>query len=122
MQRCLASPSINVLFNPSEILRAPNTQTVYSQESAVFTCETDGGLSGWRVNGTLLQNLQPEIHDDLKLSMVNTANGSTVENLTIPAKNIYNGTAVQCLVLAFGSPSINSEHAILKIQGMLAML
>ena len=107
-----------VSYVPLEILRAPNSMTVYSQESAVFTCETDGGLSGWRVNGTLLQNLQPEIHDDLKLSMVNTANGSTVENLTIPAKNIYNGTAVQCLVLAFGHQAIESSIASLKIQGI----
>ena len=83
----------------------------------MFTCETDGGLSGWRINGTLLQNLPQEIHSDFMVSSIITANGSTVENLTIPARAEYNGTRVQCLVGIFGGSSDESKSVTLKIQG-----
>ena len=99
-----------------EILRAPENATVFLDQSAEFTCETDGGLSGWRMNGTLLEDLPPEIHSDLSVSVTNTAEGSRVEVLTIPARAEYNGTRVQCLVLGFGS-FVESENATLKIQG-----
>jgi hypothetical protein len=99
------------------ILRAPNDMTVFLNESAVFTCETDGGLSGWSLNGTILEYLSPEIHRDLKVSKLNTAQGSRVENLTIPARAEYNGTRFQCLVVALSHPTLHSESALLKIQG-----
>ena len=83
----------------------------------MFTCETDGGFSGWRINGTQLQDLPPEIRNDVVISVTNTAEGSTVENLTIPARAEYNGTRVQCLVGIFGGPSDESENVTLKIQG-----
>ena len=98
-------------------MQGPNSTTVFLNQSAVFTCETDGGLAGWRLNGTILEDLSPEIHDDLEVSTLNTAQGSRVENLTIRARAEYNGTRVQCLVIVFGSPSVNSRSANLKIQG-----
>ena len=100
-----------------EILSAPNSTTVFLDQSAVFTCETDGGLFGWRINGTRLQTLPPEIRNDVMVSVTNTAGGSTVERLTIPARAEYNGTRVQCLVGVFGGSSDESENATLKIQG-----
>ena len=99
-----------------DILQAPENVTVFLGQSAVFTCQTDGGLSGWRINGTLLEDLPPEIVSDLDISESNTAEGSRVEVLTISARAKYNGTRVQCLVLGFGG-SAESENAILKIQG-----
>ena len=101
-----------------EILRAPENATVFLDQSAEFTCETDSGLSGWRINRTLLQDLPPEIRSDLRVSVTSTAEGSTVEVLTIPARAEYNGTRVQCLVVTyFGGGSSESENATLKIQG-----
>jgi hypothetical protein len=99
------------------IIKAPNDTTVFLKQSAVFTCETDGGLSGWSLNGTILEDLSPEIHGDLKVSRLNTAQGSRVENLTIPARAEYNGTRFQCLVVALSHPTLHSESALLKIQG-----
>ena len=86
----------------------------------MFTCETDGGgLTGWRVNGIILQSLPPEIRSDLLSSGTNTDEGTVVEELTIPARAEYNGTRVQCLVGIFGGSSDESENATLRIQGKL---
>ena len=83
----------------------------------MFTCETVGGLTGWRVNGIILQSLPPEIRSDVVVSETNTPEGTRVEELTIPARAEYNGTRVQCLVLGFGGSSDESENATLRIQG-----
>ena len=99
-----------------EILCAPENTTVFLDQSAEFICETDGGLSGWRINRTLLQDLPPELRSDMCVSGTNTAEGSRVKVLTIPARAEYNGTRVQCLVVTFGGSS-ESENATLKIQG-----
>ena len=84
----------------------------------MFTCETDGGVPGWRINGTLLQRLPPEIQSDLDVSVTNnTAGGSIVDVLTIPARAEYKGTRVQCFVLEFAGGSAESENVTLNIQG-----
>ena len=83
----------------------------------MFTCETDDGFSGWRINGIRLQDLPPEIRSDVMVSVINTPEGSTVETLTIPARAEYNGTRVQCLVVKVGGSSDESENATLNIQG-----
>ena len=103
---------------PPEILQAPESTVVFLNQSAVFTCETVGGLTIWRVNGISLRNLPPEIHNDLVVSPTNTDEGTRVEELTIPARAEYNGTRFQCLVLGFGGSSDESENATLMIQGI----
>ena len=105
-----------------EIIHAPEDTTVFLAQSAEFICESDGGLSGWRINGTLRRHLPPEIHNDLSVSSATTAEGTTVEELTIPARAEYNGTRVQCVVLDFGGSSAESENATLKIQGIATRL
>ncbi|CAI8001366.1 hypothetical protein GBAR_LOCUS3175, partial [Geodia barretti] len=75
-----------------EVLHAPGNQTVFLNQSAVFTCETDGGSTGWRVNGTFVDELLPAVEMDLEIFGANTAEGTRLENLTIPAKAEYNGT------------------------------
>ena len=106
-----------LIFYP-EILQSPENQTVFLDQSAVFTCETDGGFSGWRINGTLLQTLPPEIERDIKVSVSTTAEGSRVETLTIPARAEFNGTKIQCLVLGFGGFA-ESENVTLRVQGTM---
>ena len=83
----------------------------------MFTCETDGDFSGWKINGTLLQDLPPEIESDVMVSGTNTPEGTRVESLTIPARAEYNGTKIQCLVQKFGGGSAESENVTLNIQG-----
>ena len=100
-----------------EVLQAPGNQTVFLNQSAVFTCETDGGKSDWKVNGTILQELPRAIEMDLETPGANTAEGTRLENLTIPARAEYNGTRVSCLVLELGGPLTESANVTLRIQG-----
>ena len=83
----------------------------------MFTCETVGGVTTWRVNGTILESLPPEIRNVLVVSPTTTPEGTIVEELTIPARAEFNGTRVQCLVGIFGGSSDESENATLRIQG-----
>ena len=106
-----------------EIIRNPENKTVFLHQLAVFTCETRGGLSGWVVNGMLLEQLEqssPETRADI-LTVTNISGGMTMETLTILAKAQYNGTRFQCGVLTFGG-SVQSDNATLKIQGIFSLL
>ena len=103
------------MFN-IEIIRAPENTTVFLDKTSVLTCETDGGLTGWRINGTLLTD-QLDLRSDLVISETNTNERTTVQNLTIPARAEYNGTKFQCVVLGFDGFA-ESENATLMIQGI----
>ena len=100
-----------------EVLHAPRNQTVFLNQLAVFTCETDGGINGWSVNGTLLEELPLAIEMDLEITSVNTAEGTRLESLTIPAKAEYNGTTVSCFALRVGGLFMESSNVTLRIQG-----
>ena len=101
----------------SEILGAPESRVVFLDQSAVFTCETVGGILAWIVNGTQRDVHPPEIRRDLVVSETITDDGTILETLTIPARAEYNGTRVQCAVFTFGG-SDQSENATLRIQGI----
>ena len=83
----------------------------------MFTCETVGGVLIWVVNGTQREIIDPEIRRDLMISETIIDGGSSVEELTIPARAEYNGTRVQCLVLSLSGSKL-SENATMIIQGM----
>ena len=83
----------------------------------MFTCETDDGLSAWKINGTVLNDLPPEIRDDIEALVTNTAEGTTVEELIIPGRVGYNRTRAQCLVGTFGGSTAESETVTMRIQG-----
>ena len=93
------------------ILRFPGNQTVFLNQSAVFTCETEYYDPTWRINETRLENIPPKILSDLMISVSTTAGGSRLQTLTIPARAEYNGTKIECLVGRFG------ENVTLTIQG-----
>jgi hypothetical protein len=97
-----------------EILRSSENTTVFLNQPAVFTCETRGGSTVWRVNGTQREAFPPDVLRDLVTSDITTPGGVFVTNLTIPARAQYNGTRVQCLSVLFGN-SAESEIATLNI-------
>ena len=99
------------------IVDPPENVTVFIDQSAVFTCETDGGLPGWRVNGTLLHDLPRQIREGIHIEERNTDHHTTIEMFTIPAKAGYNETKINCLSAEVDGPFVESETAILKIQG-----
>ena len=103
------------------IINNPKSKTVYLlDQSVVFTCETDGGFSGWEINRTVAEDLPPAVGSDLELFSTITKNGTTLLRLTIPARAEYNNTRVQCVVVKLGDPpvEVENEAAILKIQGI----
>ena len=88
----------------------------------MFTCETDDGIPAWKINGTVLNDLPPEIHDDIEVLVTNTAEGTTVEELIIPDIVGHNGTRAQCLVVdIFGGSTAESETVTMRIQGISRM-
>ena len=76
----------------------------------------------WLVNGTQRATFLLDIRNDLVLSEeITTPEGSSVQNLTIPARAQYNGTRVQCLSLIISGPLVDfveSGNATLTIQGI----
>ena len=107
-----------LLMLVSEILIAPESRVFFMDQSAVFTCETVGGILAWIVNGTQREVHPAEIRRDLVVSEIITDDGTTLETLTIPARAEYNGTRVQCFVGIFGGSTVQSENATLRIQGI----
>ena len=85
----------------------------------MFKCVTAGQdyLTGWKLNGTLWQDLPPEIESKTKLQAINH-NGTRLEYLRIEARVEYNGTLVQCLILSTdGFSMLESENATLTVLG-----
>ena len=90
---------------------------------AVFTCETRGDVTGWRINRTPVENLPHEVEEDFDESDSNRNDGTAVVNLSILAKPEYNGSKVQCVVVMIITNSYNaveSNNATLTIQGKTA--
>ena len=102
----------------SEILVAPESRVVFLDQSAEFTCETVGGTLVWVVNGTQRDVHPPEIRRDLVVTETLTYDGTTLENLIIPARAEYNGTRLQCFVGIFGASTVQSDNATMRIQGI----
>ena len=80
----------------------------------MFTCETRGGAIGWKVNGTLFEGLGSNEINSKKAGNA-TAEDTTVETLTIPARAQYNGTRVSCLSVIPGVSFVESGNATLTI-------
>ena len=102
-----------------QIIHGPQSINMSLNMSANFSCEIKNGAFAWKINGTLLEQLPPEIHKDMTvLPGTTTTDGGVAKNLTIKAKEGYNMTRVQCLVGVPGQTPAKSEIVMLKIQGM----
>ena len=104
---------------PTEVIRPPTDRTVFFDHSAIFSCEVNGGLATWRVNGTYYNSLSPEIRNDVYVFQEDGAGGHEILKLTIPGKAKYNGTKVQCVAGEFGRDPVESLNATMKVQGVL---
>lgn len=104
-----------------EIIEPPENQTAFINQSAEFQCEVDGGHTDWRLNGTFLGSLSPEIHDDLTTYSSVSNDGYTLLRLVIVSRAIYNESTVQCVTGHFNSITNESEIVTLKVQGISFM-
>ena len=108
-----------------EIIESPTNITVFLNKSAVFECETSvhGGLSGWKVNGTVYNSLPAEIRSDLVTGDEGESErGNRIITLTVPAKIEYNETSVQCVTAESGGDLDESETVRMTVQGHLRSL
>ena len=105
-------------FYFSEILSSPKDSTVFLHEFAVFSCRAKGNELTWKLNGSLLADLPPELRKELII--INTSNKFSIwyKELVIPAKPKWNGTTVQCLGVKIDGSSAESENGTLIIQGI----
>ena len=97
-----------------DILRTPENITVFTNHSAVFSCESNGSYSGWRIWGTVSTD---QLRNDVSVSFVAMTANIVTEQMTISARSEYNGTRIQCLTWGVRSSIEESEIAILYIQG-----
>ena len=104
----------------TEVVSSPNDTTVFPNQSAVFPCEVNGVYTFWRVNGTPSNEFPYEIRSDLV-----TKQGSVGDNelytLTIPGKDEYNETRVQCVTGRDGV-EVESETVTLRVQGTCTVM
>ena len=97
---------------------APQNTTVFPNQPAVVSCETRGGdFTFWRVNGTSIPDLPPEIRNDLEIENERD-NERDVSTLRITGRVMYNTTTVLCVIGRIGGDIIESENAIIRIQGI----
>ena len=104
----------------AEIIQSPTSITVFLDNSAKFTCEVNGGISDWKLNGTIINDLPPIIGRGLQTYLGISDRGNPLEILTFRATAIYNGSIIQCVT--FGHFSRESENATLNIQGLKTFL
>lgn len=85
----------------------------------MFTCTTRGAAGTWRLNETNLRDLPSAVRADVE----DAADQFGVFNilaLGIVGRDEYNGTRVQCVIGSGGNTLIESEVAILRVQGKMA--
>ena len=82
----------------------------------MFECEVNGGLSGWKVNGTLFNNLELELRNDLTIpKQQDTEEDNILIQLIIPGRARYNRTRLQCVIAGVQE----SENVTLHVQSKL---
>ena len=98
----------------------PQDTTVFINMTGMFSCNASGGdYIVWRVNGTIISDLSPEILSDIDINPDGII-VSGLSTLDITAKAVYNGTTVQCVTgkAAIGGVVNGSGNVTLIIQGI----
>ena len=120
---CIMYLSVSVIFglySATEIIASPKNTTVFLNHEGMFTCETNGGdYTIWRVNGMSIDDLSPDIKEDLNFARNGSkGTGSGLFIMNITARTMYNGTTVQCVTGNAGGVTVESENVTMTIQGI----
>ena len=119
---CFTSTQMRTLYSHTDLIfiyipafvTTPTSVNATLGSTATFTCSATIGTIDWRVNGSLLTELN---RTNIKTSYVE---GTHFMNL--PATKEYNNTAVVCEVILRGPLSITiSDPAVLRVQGMFCL-
>ena len=91
---------------------------MFTDNEAVFTCTTRNAAGTWRLNETNIRDLPSAVRADVEDA---TDQNGVFNNLAlgIVGRVEYNGTRVQCVIGSGGNTLIESEVAVLRIQGKI---
>ena len=107
-----------------EIVVAPSSVTVFSGNTAEFTCHTRNvHYATWTVNGKIVgeheeTNLR---HNDVAFYMNGTIESGVNTTLTIKTRTKYHGLVIQC-VAELLSAVVESENVTLMVQGTVELV
>ena len=103
----------NVVFITA-FVSTPTSVNATLGSTATFNCSATAGTIDWRVNGSLLT--------EVNLTDVKTSYVEGTHIMKLSATEEYNNTAVVCEVILRGPLSITiSDPAVLRVQGMFCM-
>ena len=96
--------------------------TLFLDQTAVFECEVDDGIAGWKVNGSLISDLGDTLRDDVDSDRNPTEEGTLELTLTITGRAEYTGLPVQCVVVDLEGNSDESDIVTMNVQGTYVLL
>ena len=114
-----------VIIVAPEIVAPPSSVTVYSGNTAEFTCHTrNNHYVYWKLNGKILNRyngtLPPRI--DVDTNQETFTSDQTNYILTIRARPKYHGLVFQCVAgVGGGGPEVESKNATLMVQGTVEL-
>ena len=115
--------SIIITLAP-EIVVPPSSVTVFSGNTAEFTCQTrNADYTIWILNGIILTNYDAtlSLRMDVDNDQESVESDITSYILTIRARTEYHGLVFQCVAGIIGGPVVESENATLMVQGTVEL-
>ena len=103
--------SVNASAVDDIFLISPGSLNVTLDTVAVFQCQhPTAHVINWKINGSILRDLPEGFSTD--------RSDDRVFSLNIKALVKYNQTVIQCAAFFVDSPSEESEHSLMMIQGI----
>ena len=108
-----------------EIVAPPSSVTVYSGNTAKFTCHTtNDDYAYWKLNGMALNQYNGTVPPrvDVDTDQDTVASYKMMYILTIIARPEYHGLVFQCVAgVSGGGPEVESKNATLMVQGTVEL-
>ena len=98
-----------IFVHISEFIITPTSVNATLGSTATFTCSASRGSINWIINGSTLWELN---RADITISPTGTS-------LYILATEEYNNTNLMCVVAIRGEGFLDSDLAVLRVQGMM---
>ena len=113
--------SVIIILAP-EIVIPPSSVTVFSGNTAKFTCQAvNADFVIWRLNGTKFRLYNTSLPPIIDITQIPTS-VADIHVLTITARTEYHGLVFQCVAgMSGGGPEVESENATLMVQGTVEL-
>ena len=105
------------MFCSVDITTPPVDYVAFQDHDARFTCTAINiAFLSWKVNGTDLTDYPSDIQADFSIDGMRENNQEAIE-LVVRCRYIYDSTQIQCEARNLNGGLIQTEMAILRIQG-----